>query len=52
MATYLADRVVVYEGLPSVKAMANTYVRPAISTLRPRINKADSMKDKEQKSSK
>ena len=25
MATYLADRVVVYDGQPSVKARANTY---------------------------
>ena len=25
MATYLADRVIVYDGLPSVKAHANRY---------------------------
>lgn len=26
MATYLADRVVVFEGIPSIDALANTYV--------------------------
>lgn len=26
MATYLADRVIVYEGTPSVKSYANAYV--------------------------
>ncbi|CAI2166142.1 7095_t:CDS:10 [Funneliformis geosporum] len=68
MATYLADRVVVYEGSPSVKATANTpqsllsgmnkflgsleiTFRRDPTNFRPRINKADSMKDKEQKSS-
>ncbi|CAG8470274.1 1234_t:CDS:2 [Cetraspora pellucida] len=68
MATYLADRVVVYEGRPSIKAMANSpqsllsgmnkflsslhiTFRRDPSNFRPRINKADSLKDKEQKSS-
>ncbi|KAG2377468.1 hypothetical protein C9374_009379 [Naegleria lovaniensis] len=66
MATYLADRVIVYEGVPSVKALANT-PQPLLSGMnkflkslnitfrrdptnyRPRINKLNSMKDKEQK---
>ncbi|KAJ3045431.1 Fe-S cluster-binding ribosome biosynthesis protein [Rhizophlyctis rosea] len=66
MATYLADRVIVYEGQPSVKAKANapealltgmnkflkeleiTFRRDP-SNFRPRINKMDSVKDKEQK---
>lgn len=26
MATYLADRVIVFEGIPSIKARANSYV--------------------------
>ncbi|CAG8444627.1 3439_t:CDS:10 [Ambispora leptoticha] len=68
MATYLADRVVVYEGTPSVEATANspqsllTGMNAFLSSLqitfrrdptnfRPRINKQDSLKDKEQKSS-
>ncbi|KAF0554867.1 ABC transporter E family member 2 [Gigaspora margarita] len=68
MATYLADRVVVYEGRPSIKALANSpqsllsgmnkflsslhiTFRRDPSNFRPRINKADSLKDKEQKSS-
>ncbi|CAG8467900.1 597_t:CDS:10 [Ambispora gerdemannii] len=68
MATYLADRVVVYDGMPSVKATANspqsllTGMNAFLSSLeitfrrdptnfRPRINKQDSLKDKEQKSS-
>ncbi|CAG8817598.1 46340_t:CDS:2, partial [Gigaspora margarita] len=67
MATYLADRVVVYEGRPSIKALANSpqsllsgmnkflsslhiTFRRDPSNFRPRINKADSLKDKEQKS--
>lgn len=66
MATYLADRVVVYEGIPSIKAKANkpesllTGMNRFLESLhitfrrdptnyRPRINKMDSMKDKEQK---
>ncbi|KAG9284400.1 hypothetical protein G9A89_023657 [Geosiphon pyriformis] len=66
MATYLADRVIVYEGVPSVTAMANTpqslltgmnaflssleiTFRRDPTNFRPRINKADSLKDKEQK---
>ncbi|CAG8617878.1 6326_t:CDS:2, partial [Paraglomus occultum] len=66
MATYLADRVVVYEGQPSVHATANTpqslltgmniflsslkiTFRRDPTNFRPRINKADSVKDKEQK---
>lgn len=68
MATYLADRVIVYEGQPSVKAHARspesllTGMNSFLSTLdvsmrrdptnlRPRINKHNSVKDKEQKSS-
>jgi len=66
MATYLADRVIVYEGVPSVKATANapqallTGMNKFLKSLnitfrrdptnyRPRINKLNSMKDKEQK---
>ncbi|KAJ3160889.1 Fe-S cluster-binding ribosome biosynthesis protein [Geranomyces michiganensis] len=66
MATYLADRVIVYEGQPSVNAKANkpeslltgmnkflkdleiTFRRDP-TNYRPRINKAESVKDKEQK---
>ncbi|KAI8925944.1 P-loop containing nucleoside triphosphate hydrolase protein [Entophlyctis helioformis] len=66
MATYLADRVIVYDGTPSVRARANkpealltgmniflksleiTFRRDP-TNFRPRINKADSVKDKEQK---
>eukprot|EP00163_Fabomonas_tropica_P028257 TRINITY_DN5715_c0_g1_i1.p1 TRINITY_DN5715_c0_g1~~TRINITY_DN5715_c0_g1_i1.p1 ORF type:complete len:415 (-),score=146.17 TRINITY_DN5715_c0_g1_i1:132-1376(-) len=66
MATYLADRVVVYDGTPSKHAHANapqgllngmnkflsqldiTFRRDP-SNYRPRINKMDSLKDKEQK---
>jgi ATP-binding cassette subfamily E protein 1 len=68
MATYLADRVIVYTGTPSVKALA-TSPQPLLSGMnmflkqlditfrrdptnyRPRINKFQSVKDKEQKSS-
>ncbi|KAF9579296.1 Fe-S cluster-binding ribosome biosynthesis protein [Lunasporangiospora selenospora] len=67
MATYLADRVVVYDGTPSVEATAGspqsllTGMNKFLSSLeitfrrdptnyRPRINKSDSVKDKEQKS--
>ncbi|KAJ3194814.1 ATP-binding cassette sub- E member 1 [Dinochytrium kinnereticum] len=66
MATYLADRVIVYEGEPSVKAKAcrpeallpgmNRFLKTLEITFRrdptnfrPRINKLDSVKDKEQK---
>ncbi|KAJ1956262.1 Fe-S cluster-binding ribosome biosynthesis protein, partial [Dispira parvispora] len=66
MATYLADRVVVYDGIPSVNATANSpqsllsgmnrflssleiTFRRDPTNFRPRINKMDSMKDKEQK---
>ncbi|KAJ1660102.1 Fe-S cluster-binding ribosome biosynthesis protein [Dispira simplex] len=66
MATYLADRVVVYEGIASVNATANSpqsllsgmnkflssleiTFRRDPTNFRPRINKMDSMKDKEQK---
>jgi len=66
MATYLADRVVVFEGVPSVDSLANTpqsllsgmnkflealaiTFRRDPTNFRPRINKMDSMKDKEQK---
>lgn len=66
MATYLADRVIVYEGQPSVSAKANTpqklvrgmnkflaqldiTFRRDPDNFRPRINKYDSVKDREQK---
>lgn len=66
MATYLADRVVVYTGQPGVEATAtapqglltgmNQFLsqlritfRRDPSNYRPRINKADSVKDREQK---
>lgn len=68
MATYLADRVIVYEGQPSVSATAkspeslltgmNTFLatlevsmRRDPTNFRPRVNKMNSVKDKEQKSS-
>lgn len=68
MATYLADRVVVFSGTPSVHSHAsspqplvsgmNTFLRSLNITFRrdptnfrPRINKMDSVKDKEQKQS-
>jgi ATP-binding cassette subfamily E protein 1 len=68
MATYLADRVVVYEGVPAKKCTANSpqsllsgmnmFLRSLDITFRrdptnfrPRINKAESIKDKEQKES-
>lgn len=68
MATYLANRVIVYEGRPSVDCVANepqtllsgmnkflkqlgiTFRRDP-TNFRPRINKLDSIKDKEQKES-
>jgi ATP-binding cassette subfamily E protein 1 len=66
MATYLADRVIVYEGRPGVHAKANApesllsgmnkFLRSLQITFRrdptnyrPRINKLDSIKDREQK---
>lgn len=66
MATYLADRVIVFEGQPGVAATArspqtvlsgmNAFLkqlditfRRDSSNFRPRINKANSIKDKEQK---
>lgn len=66
MATYLADRVVVYEGTPSLNATActpqtllsgmNRFLKSLDITFRrdptnfrPRINKAESVKDREQK---
>ncbi|KAB1226243.1 ABC transporter E family member 2 [Morella rubra] len=67
MATYLADRVIVYEGKPSIDCTANcpqslltgmnlflshldiTFRRDP-TNFRPRINKLDSTKDREQKS--
>jgi len=66
MATYLADRVIVYDGEPSVDCVANTpqslltgmnaflksldiTFRRDPTNYRPRINKLDSIKDKEQK---
>eukprot|EP01117_Protostelium_nocturnum_P001664 TRINITY_DN1203_c0_g1_i1.p1 TRINITY_DN1203_c0_g1~~TRINITY_DN1203_c0_g1_i1.p1 ORF type:complete len:603 (+),score=178.62 TRINITY_DN1203_c0_g1_i1:109-1917(+) len=68
MATYLADRVVVYDGQPSVNCTANkpetllTGMNKFLKSLditfrrdptnfRPRINKLDSVMDKEQKAS-
>eukprot|EP00388_Colpodella_angusta_P022255 GDKJ01056842.1.p1 GENE.GDKJ01056842.1~~GDKJ01056842.1.p1 ORF type:complete len:607 (+),score=157.74 GDKJ01056842.1:26-1846(+) len=66
MATYMADRVIVYEGAPGVKCTANSpeslvkgmnkflamleiTFRRDPTNYRPRINKADSVKDREQK---
>jgi len=66
MATYLADRVVVYDGIPSVDCVANspqsllTGMNAFLKSLditfrrdptnyRPRINKLESIKDREQK---
>lgn len=66
MATYLADRVVLYTGTPSVSSVAhspqslltgmNSFLKSLEITLRrdptnyrPRINKFDSIKDREQK---
>jgi ATP-binding cassette subfamily E protein 1 len=68
MATYLADRVIVYDGSPAVHCSANTpcgllegmnkFLRQLGVTFRrdptnyrPRINKLDSVKDREQKES-
>ena len=68
MASYLADRVVVFDGEPGVECMANspegvvTGMNKFLKSLgisfrrdptnyRPRINKLDSVKDKEQKAS-
>ena len=68
MATYLADRVIVYEGVPSVNAVAKTpqtlvsgmnsfleslsiTFRRDPENFRPRINKSESVKDREQKES-
>jgi ATP-binding cassette subfamily E protein 1 len=67
MATYLADKVVVYEGTPSIDctakspeglisgmnrflSMLNITFRRDPENFRPRINKLDSVKDREQKS--
>merc|ERR1711934_1099763 len=66
MATYLADRVIVYEGTPGIHCIATTPMsllegmnkfltileitfRRDPTNYRPRINKAESLKDKEQK---
>ncbi|EEF45666.1 rnase l inhibitor, putative [Ricinus communis] len=66
MATYLADRVIVYEGRPSVDCTANSpqslltgmnlflshldiTFRRDPTNYRPKINKLDSTKDREQK---
>ena len=68
MATYLADRVIVYDGVPSVDCCArspsnllegmNSFLKELQITFRrdcdnfrPRINKLNSLKDKEQKAS-
>ncbi|KAL1567774.1 ABC transporter E member 2 [Salvia divinorum] len=67
MATYLADRVIVYEGKPSIDCVANSpqslltgmnlflshldiTFRRDPTNFRPRINKLESTKDREQKS--
>jgi ATP-binding cassette subfamily E protein 1 len=68
MATYLADQVIVYEGFPGIKCVANqpqglvdgmnkfldmlgiTFRRDPVN-YRPRINKLNSVLDKEQKTS-
>lgn len=66
MATYLADRVIVYEGIPSIDCVARTpqtlltgmnsflqnlsiTFRRDPTNYRPRINKMESLKDREQK---
>lgn len=66
MATYLADRVIVFEGMPSVETKANSpqsllagmnrflelleiTFRRDPNNFRPRINKANSVKDVDQK---
>eukprot|EP00796_Vickermania_ingenoplastis_P009995 gene9997-6977_t len=68
MATYLADKVIVYEGRPGINTKANTpcglldgmnkflkslsiTFRRDPTNFRPRINKMDSVKDREQKES-
>ena len=68
MATYLADRVIVYDGTPAIHCSANSptglldgmnkFLRQLNVTFRrdptnyrPRINKLDSVKDREQKES-
>ena len=68
MATYLADRVIVYDGVPGVETTCHTpqALIPGMNTFlsqlditfrrdptnfRPRINKFESVKDKEQKKS-
>ena len=43
MATYLADRVIVFEGVPSVKTLANSYV--IISPWTQRFARSLSLKD-------
>ena len=66
MVTYMADRVVMFTGIPAVKTVAtapkpeiegmnnilklmNITFRRDSETYRPRINKYNSVKDKEQK---
>ncbi|RXW11361.1 hypothetical protein EST38_g14493, partial [Candolleomyces aberdarensis] len=68
MATYLADRVIVFEGQPAISATAtppqsllsgmNRFLasleitfRRDPTNFRPRVNKRDSVKDREQKAS-
>lgn len=68
MSTYLADKVIVYDGIPAVNCIANTpeslksgmnkflskldvTFRRDIGNWRPRINKPESTKDREQKES-
>ncbi|RLM80959.1 retrotransposon protein, putative, unclassified, expressed [Panicum miliaceum] len=60
MATYLADKVIVYEGQPAIDCTANSpqsllshldiTFRRVPTNFRPRINKVESAKDREQKS--
>ena len=66
MATFLADRVIVYDGVPGIETTArspqalipgmNTFIKQLNITFRrdptnyrPRINKIESIKDREQK---
>ncbi len=68
MSTYLADQVIVYEGEPGIKCVANSpqgllegmnkflgmleiTFRRDLTNFRPRINKLNSVLDKEQKGS-
>jgi len=67
MATYLADKVILFSGIPSKECNASSLTKLSVGmnsflkelditfrrdqfNYRPRINKMDSVKDKEQKS--